>query len=312
MSKQYAIGLDLGGTSIKYGICSDDGEIVSRFKRPSHADKDADVVLEQLVAAAKEAQEFADSKGIKLEALGIGTPGSVDVKTGYLKGGTPNFKYWRNVAIKDRLESSINLPVFADNDANVMAYGEMRYGAGEGCKDIVCITLGTGIGGGIIIDGNLFRGSNYAGSEVGHMSIHYDGKRCRCGGIGCWEKYASATAMIDHYRELNPDSDVSSTIGIFERYAGNENAAIEVVERGASMVAAGLASLVNIFNPQRIIIGGGVSEAGDWYIAKIKRETCLRSMEPAQEGLEVVAARLGNKAGLLGAAGLALDMQAAK
>ena len=188
-----------------------------------------------------------------------------------------------------------------------MAWGEARFGAGEGCQNIVCITLGTGIGGGILIDGKLFRGSNYAGSEVGHMSIHYDGRRCRCGGIGCWEKYASATAMIDHYRELKPDSNVSSTLEIFEKYASNENAAIEVVEEGASMVAAGLACLINFFNPLRIIFGGGVSEAGDWYIEKIKREAFRRAMEPAQEGLEIVAARLGNKAGLIGAAGLALE-----
>jgi len=310
MSELYAIGLDLGGTSIKYGICSDRGEIITRFKRPSHADKDAEVVLEQLVAAAKEALEFAEDKGIKISAVGLGTPGSVDIERGFLKGGTPNFKYWRNVPIKERLEEQLALPVFADNDANVMAWGEARFGAGEGCLNVVCITLGTGIGGGILIDGKLFRGSNYAGSEVGHMSIHYDGRRCRCGGIGCWEKYASATAMIDHYRELKPNSNVNSTLEIFENYASNENAAIEVVEEGASMVAAGLASLINIFNPQRIIIGGGVSEAGDWYIEKIKREAFRRAMEPAQEGLEIVAARLGNKAGLIGAAGLALEYYA--
>ncbi|MEL6822375.1 MAG: ROK family protein, partial [Calditrichota bacterium] len=178
MSELYAIGLDLGGTSIKYGICSGSGEIITRFKRPSHADKDAEVVLEQLVAAAKEALEYAKDKGIKISAVGLGTPGSVDVERGYLKGGTPNFKYWRDVPIKEKLEESLSLPVFADNDANVMAWGEARFGAGEGCQNIVCITLGTGIGGGILIDGKLFRGSNYAGSEVGHMSIHYDGRRC--------------------------------------------------------------------------------------------------------------------------------------
>lgn len=304
---RYAIGIDLGGTAIKYGICSREGEIVREFSRPTHADSPVDAILEHLIEAAEEALAFARSQGMSIDAIGLGTPGSVDVEEGFLKGNTPNFKHWRNVPIKRRMEDRLQIPVFVDNDANVMAFGEARFGAGQGSDQVVCITLGTGIGGGVIIDGKLFRGSMYAGAELGHMSICYNGHPCRCGGVGCWERYASATAMIEHYAQLNPDDPVSDTRTIFERYHASEPAAQQVVETEIRMVAVGIANLINIFNPRKIIIGGGVSEAGDWFVERIAGAARERAMEPALENLEIVRATLGNKAGWLGAAAFALS-----
>ncbi len=304
---QYAVGLDLGGTAIKYGICSAKGEILHESQCPTQADQPAEVILNDLLTAAREAIDIAQKNGTAISAIGMGTPGSVNVESGTLMGNTPNFKLWKNVKIKPWLESRLNLPVWIDNDANMMAFGEARYGAGDGASNVACITLGTGIGGGIVIDNKLFRGSNYAGSELGHMSIRYDGIRCRCGGIGCWEMYASATAMIENYNRLKPNEKIESTITIFERYNAGEAEATQVIDEEIQIVSIGVANMLNIFNPQVIIIGGGVSEAGDWFVAAIAEKALPLAMASATANVRIVRARLGNKAGLLGAAAFALS-----
>lgn len=304
---QYAVGLDLGGTAIKYGICSAKGEILHESQCPTQADQPPEVILNDLLTAAREAIEIAQKKGTPIAAIGMGTPGSVNVETGMLMGNTPNFKLWKNVKIKPWLESRLNLPVWIDNDANMMAFGEARFGAGDGASNVACITLGTGIGGGIVIDNKLFRGSNYAGSELGHMSIRYDGKRCRCGGIGCWEAYASATAMIENYNHLKPREEIESTITIFDRYNAGEAEAIRIIDEEIQIVSIGVANMLNIFNPQVIIIGGGVSEAGDWFVEAIAEKALPLAMASATANVRIVRARLGNKAGLLGAAAFALS-----
>lgn len=304
--KRYAIGVDLGGTSIKFGICAEDGNILKEFQRPTRADQPDDVILTDLGAAINEALKYAKSQNLAITCVGIGTPGTVDVEGGILTGNSPNFKHWDNVPVKARLEQVLKIPVWVDNDANVMAYGEACFGAGVGKKDIVCLTLGTGIGGGIILGGKQFRGTDCAGTEIGHMSIRYDGIPCRCGGYGCWEKYASATAMIAHYNRLNPKNTVSSTIDIFSAYGKNEQSAVQVVDEEIKLVAVGIANLINIFNPEMIIVGGGVSEAGDWFIEKIAQHTALIAIKPAMKNVKIVRAKLGNKAGLLGAAAFAL------
>ncbi len=310
--KKYAIGLDLGGTSIKFGICSEDGKIIKKFKQPTRADQSDMIILDDLAAAAKEALVYAKSKKLNIRCVGIGTPGTVDVERGHLTGNSPNFKFWNDVPIKTNVEERLGIPVWVDNDANLMAYGEASYGAGIGRKDIVCITLGTGIGGGIILNGALFRGSDFAGTEIGHMSICYNGIPCRCGSYGCWEKYASATAMIANYNKSNPDLPVTNASEIFVKYDENEQCAVEVVNEEIKMTAVGIANLVNIFNPQLIIVGGGISEVGDWFIDKISRHVGLLAIAPAMKNVKIVRAKLGNKAGLLGAAAFAMQMEKQK
>lgn len=301
-----AIGLDLGGTAIKYGICTSSGEILLSLSRPSLAAQSAKAVLDQLAAAALEALEVATARGLTVGSVGLGTPGNVDVERGFLMGGTPNFRHWRDVPVKEELEKRLPLNVEVDNDANLMALAELRFGAARGCRDVVCITLGTGIGGGIILDGELFRGHGYCGGEVGHASIRYDGKKCRCGGRGCWELYASATAMIRFYRQKSRDRSVNNSAEIFARFKQGEKVAIETVNRSIRMAAAGLSGLLNIFNPERVVIGGGMSEAGPWFVDAIAEQVKKRAMEGAVRNVRIVPAELGNKAGLLGAAAFAL------
>ncbi|MEJ2635433.1 MAG: ROK family protein, partial [Calditrichia bacterium] len=211
MAKKYAIGIDLGGTAIKYGICSEDGELLDQDSVESPADAPKEKILEALAKLVEKALKSAQQQGIKISAIGLGTPGSVDVERGFLIGSTPNFKHWKNAAISEYLQSRFSLPAFADNDANVMAYGEFSFGAGKDADNVVCVTLGTGIGGGIIIDGELYRGSHYSGAEIGHMTIIFDGRACNCGGTGCWEQYASASAMVKDYNRENHDNQVGDS-----------------------------------------------------------------------------------------------------
>lgn len=301
----HLIGVDLGGTAIKYGICKSDGTILKEFINDTERNAPVDSILQKISESIKDALQYANKKKIEIAAVGLGTPGLVNIDTGYLMGNAPNFKYWRNVEVKKRLESGLTIPVFVDNDANAMAYGESCFGAGKDFDDLICITLGTGIGGGIIINGELFRGSKYAGAELGHMSIHYNGKKCRCGGIGCWELYASATAMIENYLIKNPKVKSISPREIFKQYKEGNEIAAQVVKDEVELTGAGLASLVNIFNPQRIIIGGGLSEAGQWFIDQIVQATERRAVKDSFRSVEIVAAQLGNQAGWLGAAALA-------
>lgn len=309
MKKEYAIGVDIGGTSIKYGLCSADGELIERQTTNTPADAPKEKILELLAQIVQETLKFAKKKKIEVAAVGVGTPGSVDVEKGYLIGGTPNFTHWADAGISDFLQSRFNVPVFADNDANLMSFGEYSFGTGHRERDVICITLGTGIGGGIILNGNLYRGSFYAGSEIGHMSIDYRGRPCKCGGTGCWEQYASATAMIRDYNAENPNNPISDTRELFERFQAGEEAARKVIHQAIDYLGAGLANLINIFNPQMIVIGGGVSEAGDEFIEKITQSAFSRAMQPSRQKVKIRAASLGNKAGILGAAAFALKMR---
>jgi glucokinase len=306
MKTQYTLGIDIGGTTIKYGICSSGGRLKGQGAVPTPATALKEVILNKLTEAIKETLLFAVKENLPLSAIGIGTPGSVDIHRGYLMGGTPNFKHWRNVSIAKFLMNQFDIPVFVDNDANLMAYGEFVYGAGKEKKDVICLTLGTGIGGGVIINGEIYRGSFFAGAELGHMSINHSGKPCKCGGQGCLERYASATALIEDYNQENPSKPVKGTKQIFQYAEQGDMLAVGVIDQFISYLATGLANIVNIFNPEMIIIGGGVSEAGQQLIEKIRKACQKRAMPVSFKKVEIVRATLGNRAGILGAGAFAL------
>ncbi len=306
MEKRFAIGIDIGGTSIKYGICSSRGEILYQESERTKADALPEDILQQLIEICHRTLDQAQSQRTTITAVGIGTPGCVDIEKGYLIGSTPNFKHWRDVSIGTAMAEAIQQPVFVDNDANMMAYGEYCFGAGQGKRDIVCLTLGTGIGGGIIIGGEIYRGSFYSGSELGHMTIDYDGRKCNCGGSGCFERYGSATALVEDFNREQRGAPAENTRQIFEQMDRGDKTAHRVIDRYIAYLGAGLASIVNIFNPERIILGGGVSDAGEWLIERIRRETSKRAMVSSMRQVNILKAQLGNRAGLLGAAAFAL------
>ena len=308
INTQFAVGIDIGGTSIKHGICSSEGDLICCDSVDTPADAPKEEILEKLAVIFSKNLQIAKERKMTILAAGVGTPGSVDIERGFLMGSTPNFNHWRNVPISEYLHTRSSLPIYADNDANLMAFGEYMFGAGKNKKDLICITLGTGIGGGIIIDGELYRGSYYAGHEIGHMSIHYDGRKCNCGGIGCFEKYASANALIEDYNALAPPITCLNTKQIFDRYHSGDPFASKAVNQYISYLGAGLANIINIFNPQMVIIGGGVSEAGEDFIQKVRLSAKSKTMPTSFERVEIVSAHLGNRAGMLGAAAFALKM----
>jgi glucokinase len=313
MGKELFAGLDLGGTFLKYALGTADGKILKKGKRPSRADESREDVFYVIFQAITELQKEANSHDGELKAIGVGSPGAVDFERGRLIGGTPNIANWEDADIRGRIEDQFHIPVWSDNDANIMAFAESRCGVAKGYKNVIFATLGTGIGGGILINGQLYRGTNYAGSEIGHMMIVHNGLPCNCGGRGCFEKYASAPAMVRQYVSLMKKNgkavpDNVSTFTIFENAEKGEPEANDAIDITLAYMGTGFAGLVNIFNPELLVIGGGVAEAGDGFIARIQKAVEERAMDPALRGFKVVRALLGNDAGFVGGISMAAEM----
>jgi glucokinase len=309
------IGVDLGGTKIKIGMVNEAGQIVSSGiidTDPSHDDKvimrDMTVEIERLIK-----QQGLQLKDIK--SIGIGVPGLVDYEKGSIIYCT-NLS-WYNVEAVNYLKQHFNIPVYIENDATVAAYAESLFGSTKDAKDSVFLTIGTGIGGGIIINKQIIRGAHGAGSEIGHTVIGENFYDCNCGRNGCFETLASATAMIKYaLHKMNTDEVVSSlqriyiekgqleAKDIFDHAAMGDALAIETVQRTAKYLAIGIANIYNILDPEIIAIGGGVSKAGDSFFdlvrSMVKKMTLVDS-ESIKYG-EIVRAELGNDAGIIGAA----------
>ncbi len=306
------IGFDLGGTFLKYALGNVRGEILFKNKKPSKGDQSKDDIFSVFYECIEELLVKAKKQGGTVVAIGVGSPGAINFDKGTLIGNTPNLPQWGDAQIRKRLESKFSLPVWVDNDANLMALAESRVGAAKGYKNVIALTLGTGIGGGILINNELYRGHNFAGAELGHMSIEYDGIPCDCGGRGCLERYASATAMVINYiAKLNAKwRDIPNNVTtelIFARAHKGDREAIETIDETADYLGAALASLTNIFNEEIIVIGGGVAEAGDEFMNLIWQAVQSKTMKPGLIGLKLVRAKLGNDAGMYGAMSLAID-----
>ena len=258
-------------------------------------------------------QEFAARENHTIRAIGLGSPGSIDFEQGCVVGVVANLQGWSDLAIRDVLREKIDLPIWIDNDANLVAIAEARVGAGKGFRNMVFVTVGTGVGGGIIIDGKLYRGASFNAAEIGHMSIDSAGKNCPCGGIGCLERYASAPAIVKLYlekmkhQESTFDGANITTEVIFERAEKADSVALETVNEACDYLGAGLASVVNLLNPEAIVIGGGVSGAGEAFLGRVRDAISKRALPAALTRLKVIKAELGNDAGLVGAILLAAE-----
>jgi len=317
MSKRHSIGIDLGGTNIKFGVVSHDGEVLHKGMLSAQVNLGREAILSNLRLAVKRSLAFAGRKRIRVNCIGVGSPGSVNPRTGKIEGSCPNLPQMLGVNLKRRLSDHFDYPIHVDNDANLMALAEFKFGAAKGFKDVLCLTLGTGIGGGIILGGELFHGSSFAGAEFGHMTINHRGRKCNCGGIGCLEMYASAPAMVRDAKRLlrndrkslihkltRGDSSTLTTEVIFQAEKKGDATASRVVNRACEYLGAGIASAVNLVNPQVVVIGGGVSQGGLGFIRRIENEVKKRAFPSATKKLKVVKAKLGNDAGFIGAATL--------
>lgn len=299
-----AIGIDLGGTSIKYAVVLPDGAVLWESRRPSQARHSAGRIIQHVIDAATEAREAALALGSEPVCIGIGTPGIVDVQTGTVLGGADNLADWEQIPLADLVQKAVGLPVFVDNDAKLMGLGEYAYGGNQHYRHLLFFTIGTGIGGAIFIHGQLYRGRRNAAGEFGSIMMRYRGQDAY------WEEFASTAAMVGEYRRRVEDPDLQQPADgryIFDRYRQGEPLATEVVLEHARLVGYGVAGYINVFNPERIVIGGGISEAGEDYIQLIDAAARKYAMRDCSEGVEIVAARLGNKAGFLGAARFALS-----
>ena len=310
----YKLGIDLGGTNIVAGVVDENYKILATAKRKTDCPRPADAILDDMAAVALEAIEAAGLKAEDIEAAGVGTPGAIDPVRGMVCYAN-NLAFY-DVPMAQMLKDRTGIDFYIENDANAAAYGEFVAGAGKGTKDFIMITLGTGVGGGIIIDGKIYSGSNYAGGELGHTVISMDGEMCSCGRQGCWEAYASATALIRQTKQAMikyPDTvmwelcgnDINAVNGLtaFDAMRKGYKAGKIVVDKYIEYIAVGIANNINIFQPEIICIGGGISKEGDNLIEPIKRyvegDNYARFMESKAE---IKVAELGNDAGIIGAA----------
>lgn len=310
MKKEYAIGIDLGGTSVKYALIDNEGVFHFQGKLPSMADVSAEAVVGQLIAAVNEVKGVAEKEGYKIEGIGIGTPGIVDSTNRVVLGGAENIKGWENLPLADRIEAETGLPALLGNDANLMGLGETMHGAGRGATHVVFLTVGTGIGGAVVIDGKLFNGFANRGTELGHVPLIANGEPCACGSVGCLEHYASTSALVRRFSQQiaeagisYPNDEINGEL-IVRLYKQGDKIATESLEEHCDFLGHGIAGFINIFSPQRIVIGGGLSEAGDFYIQKVSEKAFRYSIPDCAVNTQIMAASLGNKAGSLGAASL--------
>ncbi len=318
MAKKFYIGIDLGGTSAKAGLFSPEGKLTFKGSIPTRKEDGFLGTIEKLYSLVTSICNSADIPLKKIEAIGIGSPGVVDNSNGNILNWS-NFD-WKNVPLKSALENRTGCKVFVINDANSAAYGEAKCGAAKAYKDSIFITLGTGVGGGIIIDGKLFEGHRGAGAEIGHMSINTEGITCTCGRKGCFEAYASATALIrDTKRAMNANKksllwskvatieDVDGRTAFDASKEGDEVAQL-VVSDYIRYLGNGIINLVNVLRPEAIILGGGVCNEGD-YLLKPLKEYIYKNIYVSQDTipLQIAVAELKNDAGIYGAAAFARD-----
>ncbi|MBE6761358.1 MAG: ROK family protein [Ruminococcaceae bacterium] len=310
----YHLGIDLGGTNIAVGVVDENFKIVGRGKKKTNCPRPADEICDDMAAAAKMAIEDAGLTIDDIDTIGVGAPGSINPFTGVI--AISNNLRFENVHMGEMLKERLGRDVFLENDANAAAYGEFLAGAGVGTKDMVAVTLGTGVGGGIIIDGKLFSGSNLAGGELGHTVIVHGGEQCTCGRKGCWEAYASATGLINLTKKVmkaNPDSkmwelcdgDINNANGrtSYDGMRAGDKAATEVVDTYEDYVACGITNVINIFQPEVVCIGGGISKEGDTLLKPIVSKVVHdRFTKNVEKQTMVKIAELGNDAGIIGAA----------
>ena len=307
----YYLGIDFGGTNIAAGIVDEKGNIIKKDSTPTLKERDSEEIINDMINVSLKVLKDANLTTSDIEGVGVGCPGIVDNKCGVIKHlsniGMTNFP------LRERLSQVFKTRINIENDANAAALGEYkRYG--ENSNSFIFVTLGTGIGGGIIIDGKIYSGFNGAGAEIGHMKIEINGIPCPCGCDGCWEQYASVTALIRNTKEAmdkNPQSMMHKWVKengkvsgrtAFECAKAGDETAKEVVDNYIKYLATGLISIINVFQPERIVIGGGISKEGDYLLNPIKQIVYDCKYNNYVEKTKIEIARLFNDAGIIGAA----------
>ncbi|MDZ5471004.1 ROK family glucokinase (plasmid) [Bacillus sp. 31A1R] len=319
MNEKWLVGVDLGGTTTKLAFINYYGEIIHKWEIPTDNSDEGKNITINIAKSIDQTLEELEQHKSKLIGIGMGAPGPVNYSTGVVYN-TVNLGWRDNYPLKDLLEVETGLPAWIDNDANCAALGEMWKGAGEGAKDLVCVTLGTGVGGGVISNGNIVQGVSGAAGEIGHITaVPVGGAPCNCGKTGCLETIASATGIVRIATEklesanqtttgelvslFNTNGKVSAK-DVFDTAKNSDSIAIETIEDVSHHLGLALANIANTLNPETIVIGGGVSKAGDILLNKVKSNFERFAFPRVKESTSLAIATLGNDAGVIGAAWL--------
>lgn len=313
-NNQVYAGIDIGGTMIKYGLVDSDGKVLFRDQRPSVVKKGATALMHLVANVGETLLYQAAEDDLEVRWLGVGTPGTVELKSGKVIGSAPNIKGWEGMEIGQSLRDRLNTRVYVDNDANVMALAEAKFGAAVGYESVVCVTVGTGVGGAVMFGGRLWRGSSHAAGEIGHISIDPNGPKCRCGSVGCLEMFCCSSAILERTRarlEANMTPDFEDLLDksiknlsikkLFAALKKGDEVAKEIIEETAEYLGHGLAGVVNLLNPNIVVIGGGVADGGSGFVEAVATVVRRRAIPAATANLRIAGASLGNDAGFIGA-----------
>jgi glucokinase len=317
--QKYIIGLDLGGTNVVAVIVTKDGRVIADTSFPTEGSRGPEYVIKNM---ADNTKKLVDAAGFSMKDVwraGIGSPGPLDSKKGIIMGAV-NLPGWTYVKLKDKLEAHLKVSVGVDNDANCAVYGEKWIGAAKNAKNVVGFTLGTGVGGGIVVDGKLVRGANYNAAEIGHTTVAPNGRLCKCGVKGCLEQYASASAIANSAKErikagalseitemVKGDINKITSKTVYEAMLNNDRTAMETWQEFIEYLAAGVANAIQTLNPEVVVIAGGVINAGDRLFKPLKEEVKKRTFAVTYQAARIVPAKLGGLAGAIGAAGVVIN-----
>jgi glucokinase len=315
------LGIDIGATFVKYGVIDDEGHILFADRAPTRGNEGRKATLDGIIACARRMVEWSSTAGHQPVSVGIGSPGTINPQTRRVQPPTPNLPAIIGIDIAGLIQEATGLPSAIDNDANCAAWAEHRFGAGRGIDNLICLTVGSGIGSGFIVDGKIFSGPSGSGAELGHVSIDWQGPPCPCGNRGCLENYTSATALIRRANEAasaEPSGELRrhreqpnglvTVGGLFEAAHAGDPTARRILDEAALQFALGVLGAINLFDPEAIIIGGGVADAdtSGFWLGAIRDHIHQHAFSEAGKSIRVGKAALGNDAGFIGAAALSI------
>ncbi|NOR65524.1 MAG: ROK family protein [Candidatus Scalindua sp.] len=308
ISNNHVLAADVGGTNTRMAVVNENGDILKLLKKSTHCKEGRDEMIKFIVSFAGETIEKSKLPKDEICGVGIGFPGPLNADTGTIFN-PPNLNGWDNVPLRDILEKELKVPVAIENDANAAALGEWWKGAGSGTSSLVCITLGTGVGGGIVMDGKVWHGASSIAGEIGHTTVISDGLKCTCGNIGCLEAYACSGGILKRVNDAllkERDNDSRQPLTNLKQIdqmvmQGNE-IVLNVIKETGVILGIAIANIANLLNPEMIVLFGGVTNLGENLVGPLKEEVKKRAFKKATESLRIELSQLGDNSGILGAA----------
>jgi glucokinase len=308
ISNNHVLAADVGGTNTRMAVVNENGDILKLLKKSTHCKEGRDEMIKFIVSFAGETIEKSKLPNEEICGVGIGFPGPLNVETGTIFN-PPNLNGWDNVPLRDILEKELKVPVAIENDANAAALGEWWKGAGSGTSSLVCITLGTGVGGGIVMDGKVWHGASSIAGEIGHTTVISDGLKCTCGNIGCLEAYACSGGILKRVndallkeRDNGSRQPLTNLKQIDQMVMQGNEIVLNVIKETGVILGIAIANIANLLNPEMIVLFGGVTNLGENLVGPLKEEVKKRAFKKATESLRIELSQLGDNSGILGAA----------